>query len=220
MVAGGRILDIGVGTGRTTRALLQISEDYIGVDYSARMIENCRRGHPRIRLAVCDARNLSAFDTGAFDLVMFSFNGLDYMDHASRRTALAEIHRVLRPGGFFVFSAHNRQFPLRRPWNLRRIVSGGRRKMVKELLSLPISIVNHVRNVRYERQEAEHCLRNDAAHLFTMITYYIGAIGFDDVRVAGMDGRWLDTDAAIAACKDVWGYYVCRKRGAPVAGRG
>ena len=43
-----------------------------------------------------------------FDIVFFSFNGLDYVYPEGRRVvALKEIERVLKKGGYFIYSSHN-----------------------------------------------------------------------------------------------------------------
>lgn len=39
------------------------------------------------------------FSDAPVRLALFSFNGLDYLPHALRHIALAEIRRALRPGG-------------------------------------------------------------------------------------------------------------------------
>ena len=110
-----RILDIGVGGGRTTLALLNISKDYIGIDISPEMITECRRCYPSIAFEVCDARELSRFPNESFDLVFFSYNGIDSIGHSDRLRALREIYRVLARGGAFAFSSHNRRGLIRRP---------------------------------------------------------------------------------------------------------
>ena len=102
------VLDLGVGTGRTTPALRSIAGTYVGLDFAPAMIAAARRAHPGADLRVGDAAELSGFEDASVDFVLFSYNGIDYIHPAQRRAAaLAEIRRVLRPDGVVVLSSHN-----------------------------------------------------------------------------------------------------------------
>jgi ubiquinone/menaquinone biosynthesis C-methylase UbiE len=89
-----KILDIGVGTGRTTRHLMKLTRNYCGIDYSEQMIRIATRLHPHADLRVGDARDLSQFRSGEFAVVFFAFNGIDCVCHETRLKVLAEILRV------------------------------------------------------------------------------------------------------------------------------
>ena len=105
---GSDILDIGVGGGRTTPALSALAGRYVGADFAAAMVDACRRRFPEIEFQVADAADLSAFGDGRFDVVVFSFNGVDCLPtDAARHRFLDEAHRVLRPGGRLILSRHN-----------------------------------------------------------------------------------------------------------------
>ena len=101
------MLDIGVGAGRTARHFGPAVRSYLGVDYSAGMIERCRLRFPQFSFAVGDARRLDFVKDGSTDLVMFSFCGIDNADAGDRALILCEMVRVLRPGGVLVVSSHN-----------------------------------------------------------------------------------------------------------------
>ena len=104
----GKLLDIGCGTGRTTRHLADMGHDVIGVDISSEMIKRAQTLHPDLSFKVMDVCNLDYFDN-CFDYVVFSFNGLDYIyPETNRITALREIHSVLCPGGCFIYSSHEK----------------------------------------------------------------------------------------------------------------
>lgn len=103
----GHVLDIGAGGGRTTEYLLGAAGSYTALDISPAMVDACRRRFPGAVVEVGDARTLTGHPDAAFDLVLFSFNGIDYVDHGERSQVLAAVHRVLRPGGAFVYSSHN-----------------------------------------------------------------------------------------------------------------
>lgn len=104
----GRILDVGVGGGRTSAPLAARASRYVGIDYSGAMVEACRTRFPELEFHEANAVDLSRFEDGSFDAVMFAFNGIDYITlDAHRAACLREIARVLAPGGVFVFSSHN-----------------------------------------------------------------------------------------------------------------
>jgi SAM-dependent methyltransferase len=116
IAAGTRVLDLGVGAGRTTPFLAARAGEYVGIDYSEAMIAACRERYPGLDFQVRDARNLSCFADGYFDSVVFSFNGLGHLyPDDSRIACVREVNRVLRQGGSFVFSLHNARSILARP---------------------------------------------------------------------------------------------------------
>lgn len=105
--AGGRILDLGCGTGRTTLILHEAQLNVIGIDLSIGMVSRMKRRFPYLQSMAADATALP-FADASFDGVLFSYNGLSFIYPMERRkAALSEIHRVLKTGGHFIFSAHN-----------------------------------------------------------------------------------------------------------------
>lgn len=113
---GARMLDLGVGGGRTTVHFSPRVRHYVGLDVSDAMISACRRRfedhrHGALAFMTGDARSLPFSDSAQFDFVLFSFNGLDGVgDHDDRLRALREIRRVCRGGAHFCFSSDNLSF--------------------------------------------------------------------------------------------------------------
>jgi SAM-dependent methyltransferase len=105
-IAGGRVLDIGVGTGRTIPYLAPFAHRYVGVDFMPNMVAEARRNHPGHDIRQADARELP-FADGELSFALFSFNGIDCVEPTERPKILREVHRVLAPGGVFAYSAHN-----------------------------------------------------------------------------------------------------------------
>ena len=209
-----RLLDIGFGGGRTTKLLLDISDDYVGIDYTPALVEAAKKKFPHANLMCADARNLSRFDDESFDFVLFSFNGIDYMNHRDRLLALNDIHRVLKKGGHFAFSTHNRDFRdfNKQPWQQQtRRDSAFIKSSVYALIFLP----RHLALKRHEVRTDEYAIINDNAHNFSLFTYYITIrqqraqlerTGFSEIDAYDMDGKIVDDDEDCP-----WIYFLARK---------
>jgi ubiquinone/menaquinone biosynthesis C-methylase UbiE len=93
-----RMLDIGVGAGRTTQHFASIAKEYVGIDYSENMIDICRKKYSHqfknVSFEVCDVKSMGIFADNSFDLILFSFNSIDSLTHDDRLSALHEIKRV------------------------------------------------------------------------------------------------------------------------------
>ena len=96
--AGELILDLAAGTGTSSAAIAKSGATVTAVDFSAGMIEVGRRKHPNIDFVQADATSLP-FNDGQFDVVTISF-GLRNIQEPKK--ALAEMFRVLKPGGRLV----------------------------------------------------------------------------------------------------------------------
>lgn len=105
-----KVLDLGVGAGRTTKYLAELSIEYVGIDYSKGMIEIAKhkyKDYNNVKFYVADAQNLNFLEDEYFDFIIFSYNGIDYVDYDSRIKIFKEIYRLTKFGGRFCFSTHN-----------------------------------------------------------------------------------------------------------------
>jgi ubiquinone/menaquinone biosynthesis C-methylase UbiE len=106
----GRLLEVGCGPAVMLPDLLAAGFEVQGIDVSGEMIRRARQrmaGHPlekRCRLAVGDVERLH-FSDACFDAVL-CMGVLEYLPRYGQ--ALAEISRVLRPGGVAVLTVPNR----------------------------------------------------------------------------------------------------------------
>ena len=220
-----KMLDLGVGGGRTTPHFARLVKEYIGVDYAEEMIAACRKrfdDHPRhVSFAVCDARDMAKFEDDAFDFILFSYNGLDYISHHDRLKALQEIHRIGKAGGYFCFSTHNLQ-NLSQLFGLKHWLAQNPNKRTRRTVKNVVSwwLLNHHYNRHLDRQatlQAPYAIINDGLHDFSMQTYYIRPVEqikqlkahFDNVRVYSPSGEEIKGEAALAATEDCWLYYFC-----------
>lgn len=101
---GERILDIAAGTGTSSVALAKTGAEVIALDFSQGMVDEGRRRHPDLQFVQGDAEKLP-FGDAEFDAVTISF-GLRNVQHP--QVALAEMHRVLKPGGRVVICEFSR----------------------------------------------------------------------------------------------------------------
>ncbi len=117
------VLDVGCGTGRSTKRLLGHCKEIIGVDFSLKSLLEYQRWmrdtgtDTRIHLIHGDATRLPLREAIANRAV--SVQLIQHIPSASnRRQAIAEIARVLRIGGRFVFSGfhHSLLKRLRAPY--------------------------------------------------------------------------------------------------------
>jgi demethylmenaquinone methyltransferase/2-methoxy-6-polyprenyl-1,4-benzoquinol methylase len=109
---GERVLDLAAGTGTSTLPFAHAGASAFACDFSLGMLRQGRRRHRQLRFVAGDGLRLP-FRDQVFDAVTMSF-GLRNVAHVP--TALAELHRVCRPGGRLVICEFSRPRwpPLRR----------------------------------------------------------------------------------------------------------
>jgi SAM-dependent methyltransferase len=97
-----RVLDAGCGCGHALSELRErfAPEALAGIDSDPALAEEARRAHPDADVRTGDVRKLE-FADGAFDLVLCH----QLLHHVSApEEALAELHRVLAPGGVLLLT--------------------------------------------------------------------------------------------------------------------
>jgi len=213
-----RMLDIGVGAGRTTHFFANLVKEYIGIDYSMGMINACRQkfgnAPGNISFEVCDTRSLAPFQDNYFDFILFSFNGIDCIDHEDRLKALREIHRVGKNGALFLFSTHN----LERADTLLRV----------KLSFHPRALINEFRRVTSVRllnkdfrkfKSMDYAIINEPYYGSQIKAYYIKPkeqvkqledAGFRNIAAhSSSDGKEILDRSKSYAELDDWVYFSC-----------
>jgi ubiquinone/menaquinone biosynthesis C-methylase UbiE len=108
------LLELGCGVGRVAIGLYELGyRNVLATDYAPNMIKQARiltsAQDYAIPFSVCDATELE-FEDNSFDGIIFAFNGFMQIPYAAKREqSLSGILRVLRPGGCFVFTTHDRE---------------------------------------------------------------------------------------------------------------
>jgi ubiquinone/menaquinone biosynthesis C-methylase UbiE len=206
-----RMLDIGVGGGRTTCHFALLTKEYVGTDYSDSMISACRERFPNARqkgisFEVLDVRAMNIFPNESFDFIMFSFNGIDCLSHEDRLKALQEIKRVAKRSAYFFFSTHNLSAFRRIPISRNPI------KLAKNLL----------RYLRL-RKNTEHMdysiLPGGEIGEFKTELYHIkgsyqlkqlGEAGFTKIRSFSLSGEEITDHSTLDDRMDLWLHFLCQ----------
>lgn len=101
-----RVVEIGCGVGRMTRALAGRTAEVVGVDVSAEMVERARQhlaDVPNVSIVLGNGRDLVGLDDDSFDAA-YSFIVFQHIpDPAVTCSYIREMGRVLRPSGWAVF---------------------------------------------------------------------------------------------------------------------
>ncbi len=131
VTAEGRILEIGIGSGRNLAFYGSAVAEIVGIDVSAALLARAAgqavKGRARVHLVRADATHLP-FASASFDAAVLTWTLCSIADPAA---ALAAIRRVLKPGGALHYVEHGRapEVPVQRLQDrltpLWRRMSGG-----------------------------------------------------------------------------------------------
>lgn len=225
VLRGQPVLEIGIGGGRTTAPLLQITDSYVGIDFSREMILAARQKFPGVDLRVCDARDMSMFRDGQFAGIFFLGGGMDDIV-AERSRILKEIHRVLG-SGVFIFMSHNFDaHNMRRCLKNRPRLSRDPSVLIHDNLLRARSYVSYVYNwlrstLRQEGyaiyNEYEVSLAKRSERGMILPTFYtrrdaqvrqLHDHGFSQVEVLDQNGNTVESGSKV---RDLYLSYVARK---------
>ena len=173
------ILDLGVGSGRTVPLLRSLTDKYVAIDYLPPMVDFVRKRFPFIDVREGDARDLSRLPDSSFQLVAFSYMGIDSVDHDGRQRILSGVHRVLKPNGIFWFSTLNKsgKAPRYRPWRLQWPQRGHGKiryalAVLDQVVSAPKRTRNYLRSARFSAEGDGWSVGPFFPHDYSLVAHY------------------------------------------------
>jgi SAM-dependent methyltransferase len=174
-----RVLEVGCGQGLDAERIVQVCRSYTGVDLSEASVEIARHvvdenkpPHVNTHWSVDDAEKLS-FEDESFDAI-YSIGVLHHTPDFE--AALAEIHRVLEPGGVLVLMLYRSFNPL---WLVLR--------SVRALLRLPVLGPRLQKRVVDSERE---CLRDEDSIGGTAMLELFGCPVIKTFTLRGMKRRF------------------------------
>lgn len=199
---GRRVLDLGVGSGRTTRYFLPFAERYCAIDPSAVMLERLHSDFPDADAQDGDARTIVNFPGESFDFVFASCTLLDAFTHEDRIRTLAAIRARMAPGALFYFSGHNRDgAKVGKGPELPQLNWRNPAAALQDLAHHVVSLRNF-RRLRHMRVDTrEYGMLNDMGHNWSLVLYHmsapaqlrqITAAGFELVEAFSDSGDSID----------------------------
>lgn len=171
-------------------------------------------------LAVGDINDLGAFPDGRFSTVFAVANLLDVLGHDNRLGVLRAVHRILAPGGLFVFSSHNLNWsrmgePPHLELTLRPLV------LARRVFEHAFARFQRARRRNLEQHTRDYAVVTDSGHEYTVLHYYIARetqrqqlsdCDFTLVDTIDPEGRFVDDTDDDRAWSSL---YVARTSGEP-----
>lgn len=204
---GGELLDVPCGFGRHAVPLAAAGYAVTGVDRSPQLLAEARRRadrDPAPAFVEADYRALPFADE-RFDAALNLFSSLGYLGDEGDAHVLAEIGRVLRPGGRLVIETMHRDFLVRAFSERRWELVGEGRLLLEHTTFDPVGGISQVTQTLIEgggeRESRPISLR---VYTATELAALLRGAGFGDVRCYGDLGGGpfgVDTRLVIAATR-------------------
>jgi SAM-dependent methyltransferase len=202
LAPGARLLDLCCGQGRHAVPLARLGCAVTGLDLSrpllARAAARATGQGQAVGLVEADMRRLP-FADASFDAVVNLFNAFGYLeDDAQDELVLAEVARVLAPGGRFLQELANRE-ALVRGWHDSDVLRTGEGLVVLQERSLDLRAGRE--RVRYTllHPDGRQTTRQHAMRLYSLteLAVMLDRAGLELLEVHGdLDGGPLELDSS------------------------
>jgi ubiquinone/menaquinone biosynthesis C-methylase UbiE len=185
---GGDLLDVPCGFGRHSVALASAGYRVVGVDRSEVLLEEARRragGERWPKLVHADYRELP-FGDESFDAALNLFTSLGYLGDEGDTHVLAEIRRILRPGGRLVIETLHRDFLVsqyrERDW---RLLGGGRLLLEQATFDPQSGVTQNTQTVIDSSGERESHSFSARVYTATELVAMLARAGFEQAKCYG-----------------------------------
>lgn len=177
-----KIIDIGCGTGKNVEVFSRFGESW-GIDTSPAAIAFCKkRGLSNIVLSEGEK---TPFENNSFDVVTM----LDVLEHADDQKVIAEIKRILKPGGIVIANVPAYQF-MWSQWDTvlhhkrryttetlkKLLVSGGFQlelvSFSQSFLLFPVYIIRRLKEIWYKNKTYESDFRTSFPGMHTLLSKF------------------------------------------------
>jgi ubiquinone/menaquinone biosynthesis C-methylase UbiE len=213
-----RMLDLGVGGGRTTVHFAPLVAEYVGSDYAENMVDACRERFPdagdNVSFEVIDATDMNELPSDYFDFILFSFNSIDCVAPEDREKVFAEAIRVGKKGGYFAFSTHNLRYL---PWMYRLKWHKRWQDFAYQFYRSFMLIYYNGLPGKYKNNDYA-VIRNGIEH-FSLNIFYVNPeyqierlkkAGFKNIRTFSIKtGAEVPHSRLSALTREAWIYYLC-----------
>lgn len=194
---GGELLDVPCGFGRHAVPLARAGYHVTGIDRSESLLAEARvraGGDRWPKLVRADYRELP-FRDASFDGAVCLFSSLGYLGDDEDTKALAEIGRVLRPGGRLVIETMHRDLLIRifvdQNWKL---VGAGRLLLEQRTFDAASGVAQTTQTLIDKTGERDSRTYSIRVYSATELLAMLARAGFEEARCYGdLDGGAFDT---------------------------
>jgi ubiquinone/menaquinone biosynthesis C-methylase UbiE len=184
---GADVLDVPCGFGRHAVPLARAGFDVVGADRSQVLLVEARRraGDDGPELVQADYRELP-FPDARFDAALNLFSSLGYLGDEEDTRALAEIGRVLRPGGRLVIETMHRDLLVSR-WSEQdwRLLGEGRLVLEQRTFDQAAGIVQSTQTVILTDGRRDSRTWSIRVYAATELLAMLDRAGFAEARCYG-----------------------------------
>ncbi len=106
---GGALLDFGCGCGRTARFFRDWPAELHGCDYNSELVDWCQANLPFMDVRQNRLEPPLPYDAGRFEAV-YALSVWTHLRGPSQQAWMAEMHRVIKPGGLLLFTTQSDHF--------------------------------------------------------------------------------------------------------------